>query len=143
MDRNAAMERTDLLQSREQMEPAGKPKFEMINVEQPFESPQEIHSKQIAKTLDVTEQDSSFEQRTNPQEKIGKPEKLELKQEEQLSDTVAMKMGRNAESEMGKIGGEMDKTTTAPKIDDKPAQLKLKATKPKEKIETPMERLKR
>ena len=48
-----------------------------------------------------------------------------------------------SESEMGKIGGEMDKTTTAPEIDDKPAQLKLKATKPKEKIETPMERLKR
>ena len=47
----SAMERTDLLQSRDQMEPAGKPKFEMINVEQLFESPQEIHNKQIGMHL--------------------------------------------------------------------------------------------
>ena len=37
----------------------------------------------------------------------------------------------------------MGKKTSIPKIDDTPAKPKLKATKPKEKTETPMERLKR
>merc|ERR1712168_1729801 len=61
----------------------------------------------------------------------------------QKEDMKYIEYPKKQESGMEKNATETEKTDTLPKNDDVSTMLKLKATKLNEKIETPMERLKR